>query len=296
MECPKCLASNEASQQCWKCGIYFTKVKGGRTIQLPVPDTANSTNSEALDRFSFTSPVINSVALPLVFILATLINLVPFFHYIVSFNFGTPIHEFGHAVNCWMGNIFALPLFLPGTGLTIPIGGKSPIVFFLFAVLNLKFLSYLVLNRFLVWAILPALMLVGQVVCTLVISQADLLFFITFGGCGAELYLSTLFVILFYHPAPDRIRWDFFRFIFLVVGAFCFVSAFQLWFRAKHNVYFIPWGSGVTSDRDAASGDMQSLVAGGWSAFKIASVYFRTATYCAAVIVGHYFYFLFRRV
>jgi hypothetical protein len=80
---------------------------------------------ELHDPFSFDSHLVNIVALPLVALIAWLVNLSPLVFFLRGFHVW--VHEFGHAIVAWLVGKRALPLPIGWTNVS---GEKSPFVYF----------------------------------------------------------------------------------------------------------------------------------------------------------------------
>lgn len=223
------------------------------------------------------------------FALALLLQSIPIFRGLSQYFFSIPMHEMGHAVAAWLGSRWALPVgaWIPMAGMTYTLQGRSELLFALelFAIgalwvkarnLNLVFLSGLSLAAFL-----------ALVYWTWIAPSKSWEEFMLWGGVGGEFALSTLFILAFYHRLPDRVRWDFFRFPFLLAGAFSFLEARSRWERIRLKKESIPWGTMIDGRSDPL-GDMDRLKDQfGWSASDIASSYASLGNVCLALILIH---------
>jgi hypothetical protein len=97
----------------------------------------------------------------------------------------------------------------------------------------------------------------------------------------------------FYYRLPDRLRWDFFRYPSLVIGAHAFGAGLVMWLRALHDRSAIPWGTGF-GGREDSGGDMNRLLDLGWPLERLTHAYVALALACGAVIGLHYAGFLGR--
>ena len=87
-------------------------------------------------------------------------------------------------------------------------------------------------------------------------------------GALGELLLGAFLLVAFHFPLPDKIRWDFWRWVAIIPGALCFTHAMKLWRTVASDVSQMPWGSALGNDSD---GDMNRLVQQfGWGANELA--------------------------
>jgi hypothetical protein len=77
------------------------------------------------------------------------------------------------------------------------------------------------------------------------------------GGFVAELVLPALALVAFHLRLPDRLRWDFFRFLVLPIAACAFVGALRLWLGIAHGSEQLPMGSFMPGD---GAGDFDRLM------------------------------------
>ncbi|MCZ6805562.1 MAG: zf-TFIIB domain-containing protein [Deltaproteobacteria bacterium] len=107
---------------------------------------------------------------------------------------------------------------------------------------------------------------------------------------GLENLIGVPLVLL---PLPDKIRWDFWRWVAIIPGALCFTHAMKLWRTVVSDVSQMPWGSALGNDSD---GDMNRLVQQfGWGANELAEFYLRTGYLCIAAITAAYTYAIWRQ-
>ncbi len=238
------------------------------------------------DRFSFNDPVGHALALPVAALLAVIINAGPVSGFLAPFHVW--IHEFGHATVAWLGGRRALPLPF---GWTSWQPDRSAVVYFALLFLLAVLFSTGWRER-LRWpmAMAGGIALV-QFFMTWRLSAPSIEFWVTFGGVGGEFYLSTLLMISFYFRMPDRWRWDFWRYVVLVIAASTFWQNFWLWHRVRTGQAQIPWGS-ILGAGDA-DGDMDRLSwQFGWSDGRIIDSYSRLGEACLLVLIVAYLVFL----
>jgi hypothetical protein len=221
---------------------------------------------EPFDRVSFDRSAANATAVPLALVLALgfcSTSLGQFFGGLV----GMPFHELGHALTSWLSSRFAMPLPF----FTIWQEEQSRVFGAVVAMLLAGFAldAWHERRRFGVW-VAAALLLLQVGLSTLVAARSTLMLQIL-GGCLGELVLAGLVLIAFHFPLPDRLRWDFWRWLAIVPASICFMHALLLWSRAASDASVMPWGSAIGDDSD---GDMNRLVyVFGWRALELASLY-----------------------
>jgi predicted Zn finger-like uncharacterized protein len=255
-------------------------------------EVAEPPGEEAL-RFGTEDWRVDALALPAAFGLAYLAKVLVLPGFLLDW-FRAWLHEFGHASAAWLCSHAATPLVLaPNLAWANMRPEKSAFVYvcFLFLIGVTGYRAMKARSRFL-FTFAAALLLL-QVLGTFVLGDrtSDVLFL--FAGCGGELVLGTVLMAGFYYRLPDRLRWDFFRYPFLVAGAYAFGAGLILWLRALHDRSAIPWGTGF-GGRDDPGGDMNRLVDLGWSIPRLTHAYVALALACGAVIAIHYVGFLVR--
>ncbi|MDB4976684.1 MAG: hypothetical protein JWN48_5025 [Myxococcaceae bacterium] len=166
-------------------------------------------------------------------------------------------HELGHALLAWLSARAALPLPF---GFTFWREQQSVFtgacMVFLLGVLFFGALR----ERRPFGAVLAGLLLLAFVVLTFVIPAATSLMLLLLAGLAGELVLTSLTIIAFYFPLPDRVRWDFFRFVLLVPAVACWLSSALQWWRIAEGQEALPTGSILGTAGDG-SGDLDRLLA-----------------------------------
>ncbi len=242
------------------------------------------------DPFSFNNRFMNVGALPVAMGLAMLINWLGIFNLLLR-PFHIWIHEFGHATVAWFAGHQATPLPFGWTN----VGEDRSIIVYL------CFLALLGLLGWTGWReqkrgtiALAAVLAVIQFWMTWVLPLDTYEMWLAFGGIGGELYLSTFLMVCFYLPLPDRWRWDFWRYIVLLIAASTFSETFWLWHQIKRGTESIPWGSMWGGEGDAG-GDMNRLSLDyGWSDGQIIQTYSQLGNLCLLVLVGTYIFFVMK--
>ena len=150
---------------------------------------------------------------------------------------------------------------------------------------NMKFFSYLgVIFLFLQWYM------------TFFLDSESWDMIMIFSGIGGEFVIGTLFVVLFYYKFPETVRWDFFRYFFLIVGAYSLLSATIDWHTYASDYSLMPFGTALAGSNDP-HGDLNLLRDKfKWSEAVIVSRYALLSKICMIAVAGHYLYFLFKGV
>ncbi|MBY0470441.1 hypothetical protein K2X30_04670 [bacterium] len=248
------------------------------------------------DRFDYNDFKTNLLALPAAFGFAFLCKLLKFPDLILWYFFSIPTHEMGHSVVAWLGSRFAIPVgaFIPMAAVTITFPGRSIFLFCLFSGLLLWWiwvsfrdgLSYpLVLSSFLLFLLVRT---------TWWMPDKTWQMWMGYGGVGGEFVLGTFLVISFYYRLPEWMRWDFFRFPFLIVGSYSLTSAFYLWSQIRQGTQQMPLGT-FLDGRGDAGGDMDRLQQHGWKVAELVDSYYRLGVICVGVVLLHYAYFLTKK-
>ncbi|MEO0803058.1 MAG: hypothetical protein AAFY57_12375 [Cyanobacteria bacterium J06642_2] len=261
---------NRARKAIWK--------RAFRLPTAPADDTP-------VDRVQFDHPLTNVLAFPVALALGAILNTVlPF----LMLPLHIWIHEFGHATVAWLSGYRALPLPFGWTSIA---GQKQVLVYggVLFLLGLFIWQGWREKRR---WPIaLGSALLVLQFYMTWMMSERQFQIWVVFGGIGGEFYLSAFLMACFYFRLPDRWRWDFWRFVVLVIAAATFCQAFWRWHLIDLGVAQIPWGTIFGGSGDSG-GDMNQLNwAYGWSSDRIITAYRRLGELCALGLLGIYLFF-----
>lgn len=315
MRCPKCVdpamqplsikgAPEAGSWQCRACGgmwlaegAFFQLARALRTslpavpaIVAPMVSRAPSTNTGPRlthSRSYFDEGLENLVAVPAVLLLAWWICSSNFGRFL-AFMVGMPFHELGHAAGSWLSSRIAIPLPF----FTFWFDDQSLLMGFVVAsVLGwLLFHTYREKNRFMFGS--AAVVTLAWAVITFLISPNTTLMWQILSGALGELVFGAFILIAFHFPGPDRLRWDFWRWVAVIPAALCFTQAFTLWRRAVVDVSKVPWGSAIGEESD---GDMNRLVGNfGWTSNELAEFYMLVAYLGATALAIAYGYAVYR--
>lgn len=254
-------------------------MKGDRTIlwkqSFPLKQVFDrNIEKHNRDPFSFQNTSINQFALPIVFLLSAILHWMGLDSLLLGMRIW--IHEFGHAVVAWFSGRQATPLPFGWTNVNLD---RSLIVYGCFLTLwgLLFYTGWKEQKRGSM--IVAAIAAVIQFWMTWFTSQDNFEMWFAFGGVGGEFYLSTLLVLGFYLPLPDKWRWDFWRYPALFMGASTFLNSFSFWHQVKRGTAEIPWGTMLNGSGDAG-GDMNQLRDFGWSDGQIIGSYLAIGQLC----------------
>jgi hypothetical protein len=228
---------------------------------------------------------INTFAFPIAIVIAIALNSASLFPL-----WSMWIHELGHASVAWLAGHHALPTFAA----TIVSLERSLFVYFgILILLGLLFWSSWREKKPWTMGLAVSLTLL-QFYMTWLLSPGTFEMILAFGGIGGEFYLSTFFMVCFYFPLPDRWRWDFWRYIVLVLSASTFLESFSMWHRISTGQEAIPWGT-FWGGRGDSGGDMDILAFQfGWSDRTIIDTYKNLGNICGLLLLGVYLYFLIK--
>jgi hypothetical protein len=244
------------------------------------------------ERLSFDDPWVNLLAWPVAFVLSALFTLSTLGR-LVLYPVQIQFHELGHAIFAWLSSRAALPLPF---GFTFWREDKSVFtgacMVFLLSVLGYRGLAEG--RRFAV--ALAGTLLALFVVLSLLVKPETSLMLMLAGGIAGELTLSTLVLVAFFFPMPDRLRWDFFRYIVLLPAAGTWLESSRLWREVKAGERPLPMGSILGTPGDG-SGDLDRLMADhGFTAAGLADGYHALTSLTATVLALTYGWVALRAV
>lgn len=242
------------------------------------------------DLSSFDNRISNAFIFPGILLFAALLNSVEFVR-LLLFGVVIWVHEFGHATVAWLCGYRAIPLPFGWTNTGLE---KSLFVYFgVLTLLGLLFWTGKKEGRR--WPMVLAAVLAMMQLCgTWVISENTYDLLMSFGGVGGEFYLSTLLIVSFYFPLPERWRWDFYRYPAVLAAGFVFIGSVWRWQQIESGLQAIPWGSMLGGAGDMG-GDMNRLVGHGWSDQQIIETYNSIGGLCGVAIATIYIYFFLKQ-
>ncbi len=315
MRCPTCvdpamqpLRLSAGAGDLWQCrgcggswlpeGAFFAlaralKTNSTRPSKEPTARRASRTPGRhrlprlAHSRSSFDAGLENLIGVPLVLLLSYLFS-ATFLGRMLASLVGMPFHELGHAAASWLSSRIAIPLPF----FTVWYDDQSILMGLVVAsgLIWLGYHAYREHNRF---ALATAVvLLVVQAIFTLALPARLTLMWQILSGALGELVFGAFLLVAFHFPLPDRLRWDFWRWVAILPGALCFTHAMRLWRTVVSDVSQMPWGSALGNDSD---GDMNRLVQQfGWGANELAEFYLHTGYWCVTGIAVAYGYALWR--
>lgn len=276
-------------------GVEIVRVygleKGGKPVwkeTFPMPNL-QGTKADG-DLYSFNNRISNTFIFPGLLLLAAALNSIEAIKLML---FGVVIwmHEFGHATVAWLCGYRAIPLPFGWTSTSLD---KSLFVYFgVLTLLGLLFWTGQKEQRR--WpTALAAALAIAQFYGTWIASDDTYDLLLSFGGIGGEFYLSTLLIVSFYFPLPEKWRWDFYRYPAVLAAGFVFIGSAWKWHQIESGLQAIPWGTLFGGSGDMG-GDMNRLVGHGWSDRAIIDTYNSLGGACIAAIVGVYLYFFLKQ-
>lgn len=295
--CPNCGFESPSPVECAKCGIYFEKYKlNSPKSSVDIISSELALRKTDRNQYLYNSKV-NIWALPIAVIFCWVANLIWPLRIVGQFSSTIPLHELGHAVMAWMGGVLAIPLgfFVPTAGLTVHAENRNILVSLLF-IGSLSWVAYRAwLEKLLFLSTLAAIIISTSLYFTFIASLNDLRIWITFSGCAGEFILGTILILAFYNPLFSFLRWDFFRYPFLLMGTYAYFNAFTMWSRISKKLQPLPYGTAISANgAQDTNGDMNRLIAGGWTEADIVSNYLTIGKICLFLIVMQYMYSLMR--
>lgn len=199
-------------------------------------------------------PWVEVCALPLAMLLA-LVFTTPWFGRMLIMPVQIQFHELGHALPAWLSSRAALPLPFGFTFFS-----EEPSLFtglcmlFLLGVFGYRSL----LERRWAASALGGALLIAFAWLSLFASHERSRMLVLAGGFVGELALSALMLIAFYLRFPDRLRWDFFRFVALVPSSAAWLTSARTWRAIARKDAALSMRSFLPGD---GNGDFERLIA-----------------------------------
>ncbi len=242
-------------------------------------DTATWNNR---DLFSFSNKHVNRSAFPVAFLVSAVAHWIEVDRIFLGLRIWT--HEFGHATVAWFSGHQATPLPFGWTN----VGEERSIVVYV------CFLTLWGLLFYTGWKEQKRGIMVCSVVAIIIqfwmtwfTSQDMFELRLAFGGVGGEFCLSTLMMMAFYVPLPDKWRWDCWRYPILLIATSTLFNSVSFWNQIKRGTVAIPWGTMLNGSGDAG-GDMNQLSDLGWSDVQIVKTYVGLGQVCSLILLGFY--------
>ena len=229
----------------------------------------------------------NLIAVPLVMSLSLLFCSTNFGR-LLAFLVGMPFHEIGHAAASWLSSRIAIPLPF----FTFWFDDQSVLMGLIVAgVLGwVLFHTYREKNWFMLAS--ASVVSLAWAVATFLIPPSRTLMWQILSGALGELVFGAFLLVGFHFALPDRLRWDFWRWVVLIPAGLCFTQATLLWRTVSSDVSQMPWGAAIGSESD---GDMNRLVQQhGWTANHLADFYLNIAYLGLTALAIAYAYAAYR--
>jgi hypothetical protein len=260
--------------------IYGMHGKGKSAWKQEFPITTINTVEKEIENLKLEAErKTNLFAFPIAVMIALSVNFTG-----ISWLWTVWVHEFGHATLAWLSGYRAVP----SLALTIMTAERSLFVYggILFLI-GLLFWSGKKEKK--PWAMgLAVFLALLQFFLTWILSRDTYEMLQAFAGVGGEFYLSTFLIACFYFRLPERLYWEFWRYIALLVATSTLLDNIWKWHRISQGKSSIPWGS-FWGGTDAA-GDMDMLQIFGWSQQQIVNTYNTLGSICLWLVIGVYLY------
>jgi hypothetical protein len=226
----------------------------------------------------------NLLAFPLAVVIALALNFTG-----LSWLWIVWVHEFGHATLAWFAGYRALPTL----ALTVMTTKRSLFVYFgILFLIGLLFWSARKEKK--PWTMgLAVFLAILQFYLTWILSGDTYEMLQAFAGVGGEFYLSTFLIVCFYLRLPERLCWEFWRYIALLVASSTLLDNLWKWHRISQGKGSIPWGS-FWGGSDAA-GDMDILQIFGWTDQQIINTYNTLGSLCLWLVLGVYIFIVLQQ-
>jgi hypothetical protein len=232
---------------------------------------------------------INAAALPAAFLFSLICKWLVVPGFFLNF-FCMVNHELGHACCAWLSGYRALP-FIAFTSISANPSAVTKIcVGFLIATA----IFFGVIRRAPVLIFAGVILLALQAKLSFFTSKPEAHFAFFYAGVAGQFVISTVMILFFYYRFPEKWRWDFWRFVSLIIGAYVFLDAVLQWRNISLHWSAMPWGT-FFQGQDDGGGDLNQLrEIYGWSERTITDSYLKLARWCGVLIAGHYLVFLIR--
>lgn len=226
-----------------------------------------------------TRPLSLAIALPVAALLVWVLDSIGIVRFLLDSTLRMGFHEAGHAVASWLTGRLAMPLpFLTFTADDSSLLGYG---------LTLGLIAAMVLlglrRRLPFWIALGALGLCLLIAKGLAASAAEQSTWITWSGVGGEFALGTVCILAFFFRLYHRPSWDLMRYVVLLAGLVALLPSWRQWRGVAAGEEPFPLGALLLGPED---GDMNRLLAEGWTPAQVIESYLHFAQLCAALILG----------
>lgn len=271
--------------------VDFCESCKGIWLRRALPSVRTLEREQDLLRVPFHHWKIHLWALPIALAIALLARTLSLTRALSHFWLEMPVHEFGHAIAGWLGGRAMIPIPLLTIGLN---DERSGLVFLLLAGALVYLGTKALQERRGFPVVICVVTLLAAFYCTWIASDMRSRMLLVYGGVAGTFLISTFFVVSFYYRLPEKLRWDFFRFLPLLIGTNVLVLQLSQWRAIAAGRELLPRGSAIVG-RDDPNGDINRLLGEfGWSEPEIIAHFLRLGTICSLVILGHYLFFLWK--
>lgn len=181
----------------------------------------------------------------------------------LGFPFDVMCHEIGHSLTAWLGGRWSIPI-IAGIAMT----DSTPSLFLSVLVAGaIAWLSWKAVKaRSPLLLFCCALLIAGFVHLQFIVPDKQFEEYLLLGGHVGEFIFPALLIAAFYQRGPAGLRWDWFRYPFMIAAAFSLVGAWQFWAKAVADPVTGIYGISVTH-RSVAGSDIARLIGShGWTA------------------------------
>ena len=228
----------------------------------------------------FDHPWLRRWLLPVNLGLAVVVNAIPLSRWLLQ-GIGIWFHEFGHAFVAWMSGRRALPLPI---GWTTVESERSPVVFVLLLILALLLLIPSLRQQKRLGIVLALTLILLQLLGWFALPTSGFNSLLSWSGVAGELILPTVLIVASFYRLPRYFNWKVYRIPCQFAACVCLVRTVIFWQRVRLGLAPIPFGSIWSANH----GDMNDLIASGWSTQTIISSYTTLSWICMAMITGIY--------
>lgn len=230
----------------------------------PVPTLSREERRALLDtgdphlgstRLPYDEPWSTLLTLPLCLLLGVALSAIPFGR-LLAMPMRIQFHELGHALPAWLSGRMAVPL---PCGFTFWSEETSPLTHLLVLAFSASLVVLGLRERRYFSVVIAVCIELLHFVFSVVLTESATMRLVLLDGCAGEMWIAGFVLVSFYFRAPDRFRWDFFRFLFVVPAAITLVDSLHMWIAVRSGVEAAPVGSIMGTVGDG-TGDLERLM------------------------------------